>query len=80
LAGTRYCNSLSTKNNTNFKTAGIFGRRLYVVGSPLPGTTSGKLLSLIRHLSRDPAALDPLQRAGAIPKLVGLSLPGVRLV
>ena len=43
---------------------------LALVGSPLPKTTSAKLLSMIRHLSRDAAALDPLQRAGAIPKLV----------
>ena len=28
------------------------------------------LVALVRHLARDPAALDPLQKAGAIPKLV----------
>lgn len=39
-------------------------------GSPLPKATSGTLLSVIRHLARHPPALEPLQRAGAIPKLV----------
>lgn len=48
----------------------VLHRLLALVGSPLPCAASGKLLALIRHLSRDPDALEPMQRAGAIPKLV----------
>ena len=42
---------------------------LALVGAPLPASTSKKILALVRRLARERNAHEPMQRAGAIPKL-----------
>ena len=43
---------------------------LALAGSPLPKSTSAKLLRVVGHLARDDNCKDAMQRAGAVPKLV----------
>ena len=43
---------------------------LALAGSPLPKSTSAKLLRVVGHLARDDNCKDAVQRAGAVPKLV----------
>ena len=43
---------------------------LALAGSPLPKSTSAKLLRVIGQLARDDNCKDAVQRAGAVPKLV----------
>ena len=43
---------------------------LALAGSPLPSSTSAKLLRVVGHLARDDDCKDSMQRAGAMPKLV----------
>ena len=43
---------------------------LALAGSPLPSSTSAKLLRVVGHLARDDDCKDAMKRAGAVPKLV----------